>query len=165
MVGIVAGARTQDFPQPTLFTALKPVGRLQDQESRAFAEIQSVGFGKRSAPGFAGGFESMNALLELPVPPQAIFAGNDAMAVGAYQAIFQKGMKVPDDISIVGYDDIDLSSYMIPPLTTIHQPKDELGQQAVSQLIYRMDNPEAETGVLVLTPELIERQSVKKVSS
>lgn len=111
---------------------------------------------------FAGGFESMNKLLELSTPPQAIFAGNDAMAVGAYQAIFQKGMKVPDDISIIGYDDIDLSPYMIPPLTTIHQPKDKLGKQAVDQLIYRMDNPEADASILVLTPELIERQSVRK---
>ncbi|MGG4609212.1 ribose operon transcriptional repressor RbsR [Providencia sp. Me31A] len=111
---------------------------------------------------FAGGFNSMNKLLELPTPPQAIFAGNDAMAVGAYQAIFQKGMKVPDDISIIGYDDIDLSPYMIPPLTTIHQPKDQLGQQAVNQLIYRMDNPESDANVLVLTPELIERESVRK---
>ncbi|GAB1438463.1 ribose operon transcriptional repressor RbsR [Providencia sp.] len=111
---------------------------------------------------FAGGFNSMNKLLELPIPPQAIFAGNDAMAVGAYQAIFQKGMKVPDDISIIGYDDIDLSPYMIPPLTTIHQPKDKLGQQAVNQLIYRMDNPESDANILVLTPELIERQSVRK---
>ncbi|EJD6539693.1 ribose operon transcriptional repressor RbsR [Providencia rettgeri] len=111
---------------------------------------------------FAGGFESMNKLLELSMPPQAIFAGNDAMAVGAYQAIFQKGIKVPDDISIIGYDDIDLSPYMIPPLTTIHQPKDKLGKQAVDQLIYRMDNPEADASVLVLTPELIERQSVRK---
>ena len=111
---------------------------------------------------FAGGFESMNKLLELSTPPQAIFAGNDAMAVGAYQAIFQKGIKVPDDISIIGYDDIDLSPYMIPPLTTIHQPKDKLGKQAVDQLIYRMDNPEADASVLVLTPELIERQSVRK---
>ncbi|BBG60637.1 sugar-binding domain protein [Providencia rustigianii DSM 4541] len=111
---------------------------------------------------FAGGFESMNKLLELPNPPEAIFAGNDAMAVGAYQAIFQKGMKVPEDISIIGYDDIDLSSYMIPPLTTVHQPKDELGQQAVNKLIHRMDNPDAEPSVLVLTPKLIERQSVKK---
>ncbi|MEY0288487.1 substrate-binding domain-containing protein [Providencia rettgeri] len=111
---------------------------------------------------FAGGFESMNKLLSLPTPPEAIFAGNDAMAVGAYQAIYQKGLKVPDDISIIGYDDIDLSPYMIPPLTTIHQPKDKLGQQAVDQLIYRMDNPEAKASVLVLTPELIERQSVKK---
>lgn len=111
---------------------------------------------------FAGGFNSMNKLLELPIPPQAIFAGNDSMAVGAYQAIFQKGMKVPDDISIIGYDDIDLSPYMIPPLTTIHQPKDKLGQQAVNQLIYRMDNPESDANILVLTPELIERQSVRK---
>ncbi|MEX9862461.1 ribose operon transcriptional repressor RbsR [Providencia manganoxydans] len=110
---------------------------------------------------FAGGFESMNKLLELTNPPKAIFAGNDAMAVGAYQAVFRQGLKVPDDISIIGYDDIDLSPYMIPPLTTIHQPKDELGKLAVNQLIFRMDNPEASANVLVLTPKLIERQSVK----
>lgn len=111
---------------------------------------------------FSGGFDSMNKLLALPNPPDAIFAGNDAMAVGAYQAIYQKGMKVPDDISIIGYDDIALSSYMIPPLTTVHQLKDELGQQAVNQLIYRMDNPDAEPSILVLTPKLVERQSVRK---
>ncbi|MEQ4622842.1 ribose operon transcriptional repressor RbsR [Providencia vermicola] len=110
---------------------------------------------------FAGGFNSMNKLLALDNPPKAIFAGNDAMAVGAYQAIFSKGLKVPDDISIIGYDDIDLSPYMIPPLTTIHQPKDELGKLAVDQLIFRMDNPEADANVLVLTPKLVERQSVR----
>lgn len=110
---------------------------------------------------FAGGFESMNKLLALENRPKAIFAGNDAMAVGAYQAIFRQGLKVPDDISIIGYDDIDLSPYMIPPLTTIHQPKDELGKLAVNQLIFRMDNPEASANVLVLTPKLVERQSVK----
>lgn len=110
---------------------------------------------------FAGGFDSMKQLLALPNPPNAIFAGNDAMAVGAYQAIFQQGLKVPEDISIIGYDDIDLSSYMIPPLTTIHQPKDELGKLAVKQLIFRMDNPKADTNTLVLMPKLVERQSVK----
>lgn len=51
---------------------------------------------------------------------------------------------------------------MIPPLTTIHQPKDELGKLAVDQLIFRMDNPEADANVLVLTPKLVERQSVKR---
>lgn len=111
---------------------------------------------------FAGGFDSMNHLLALANPPKAIFAGNDAMAVGAYQAIFRQGKSVPDDISIIGYDDIDLSSYMIPPLTTIHQPKDELGKLAVNQLIHRMDNPQAEGNVIVLTPKLVERQSVKR---
>lgn len=111
---------------------------------------------------FAGGFDSMNRLLALTNPPKAIFAGNDAMAVGAYQAIFRQGKSVPNDISIIGYDDIDLSSYMIPPLTTIHQPKDELGKLAVNQLIHRMDNPQAEATIIVLTPKLVERQSVKR---
>lgn len=111
---------------------------------------------------FAGGFDSMNHLLALTNPPKAIFAGNDAMAVGAYQAIFRQGKSVPNDISIIGYDDIDLSSYMIPPLTTIHQPKDELGKLAVNQLIHRMDNPQAEATIIVLTPKLVERQSVKR---
>ncbi len=110
---------------------------------------------------FAGGFDSMNKLLDLDSPPQAIFAGNDAMAVGAYQAAFQRGLSIPKDISIIGYDDISLASYMIPPLTTIHQTKDELGKLAVEQLLHRMDNPDGEPTLTVLTPKLIERQSVK----
>ena len=69
-------------------------------------------------------------------------------------------MRVPDDISVMGYDDIDLASYMIPPLSTIHQPKDELGKLAVSQLLHRMENIDADDNVLVLTPKLIERGSV-----
>ncbi|HCT3783045.1 TPA: ribose operon transcriptional repressor RbsR [Proteus mirabilis] len=109
---------------------------------------------------FAGGFSAMQTLLSLPIQPQAVFTCNDAMAVGAYQAIYQKGLRVPDDISIVGYDDIDLASYMIPPLTTIHQPKDELGKLAVSQLLRRMEDIEAQANLLVLTPKLIERGSV-----
>lgn len=111
---------------------------------------------------FSGGFDAMNQLLDLASPPQAIFAGNDAMAVGAYQAAFQRGISIPDDISIIGYDDIDLASYMIPPLTTIHQTKDELGKLAVEKLLYRLDNPDSESTISVLTPKLIERQSVKR---
>lgn len=111
---------------------------------------------------FAGGFESMQKLLQHPEPPEAVFASNDAMAVGAYQALYQAGLSVPDDISIIGYDDIDLAPYMIPPLTTIHQPKDELGKLAVDTLLYRMDNPESNPKLLVLTPTLIERSSVSR---
>ncbi|MQL50442.1 ribose operon transcriptional repressor RbsR [Photorhabdus khanii] len=111
---------------------------------------------------FAGGFESMQKLLQHPELPEAVFAGNDAMAVGAYQALYRAGLSVPDDISIIGYDDIDLAPYMIPPLTTIHQPKDELGKLAVDTLLYRMDNPESDPKLLVLTPTLIERNSVSR---
>ncbi|CDG15767.1 ribose operon transcriptional repressor RbsR [Xenorhabdus doucetiae] len=109
---------------------------------------------------FAGGLSSMNQLLQLSEPPEALFAGNDAMAIGAYQALYQQGLSVPDDISIIGYDDIAIAPYLIPPLTTIHQPKDELGKLAIDSLLYRMSNPESEPKQLVLTPKLIERSSV-----
>ncbi|PHM39706.1 sucrose operon repressor ScrR [Xenorhabdus mauleonii] len=111
---------------------------------------------------FAGGLSSMQQLLQLPEPPEALFAGNDAMAIGAYQALYQAGLSVPDDISIIGYDDIAITSYLIPPLTTVHQPKDELGKLAIDSLLYRMDNPESEPKELVLTPKLIERSSVAR---
>ncbi|ELY3458821.1 ribose operon transcriptional repressor RbsR [Cronobacter sakazakii] len=108
---------------------------------------------------FAGGLRAMQSLLALPEPPQAVFMGNDAMAVGAYQALYQAGLRIPQDIALVGYDDIELASYMTPPLTTIHQPKDELGELAIDVLIHRMAQPELQQQRLQLTPELIVRGS------
>ncbi|PKE30076.1 transcriptional regulator RbsR [Rahnella sp. AA] len=109
---------------------------------------------------FGGGLVAMEQLLMLPEPPHAIFASNDAMAVGVYQALYQRGLRVPDDVAVVGYDDIQLAQYMMPPLTTIHQPKDSLGELAVDALLHRLQEPESEPQVLVLTPELVVRQSV-----
>ena len=63
-------------------------------------------------------------------------------------------------MAVIGYDDIEIAQYMTPPLTTIHQPKDSLGELAIDTLIHRLNNPEAEPQVLILTPELIERGSV-----
>ena len=102
----------------------------------------------------------MHTLLALPEPPQAVFAGNDAMAVGVYQAIYQHKLRIPEDIAVVGYDDIQLAQYLTPPLTTIHQPKDELGELAIDTLLHRLQEPEAEAQILVLTPELVVRGSV-----
>ncbi|WP_076738007.1 ribose operon transcriptional repressor RbsR [Cronobacter sakazakii] len=107
----------------------------------------------------AGGLRAMQSLLALPEPPQAVFMGNDAMAVGAYQALYQAGLRIPQDIALVGYDDIELASYMTPPLTTIHQPKDELGELAIDVLIHRMAQPELQQQRLQLTPELMVRGS------
>lgn len=109
---------------------------------------------------FEGGVPAMEKLLALPEPPHAVFTGNDAMAVGAYQALYQRGLSVPDDMAVIGYDDIQLAQYMMPPLTTIHQPKDSLGELAVDTLLHRLQDPEAEPQILVLTPELVVRQSV-----
>lgn len=108
---------------------------------------------------FGGGLRAMQSLLVLPEPPQAVFMGNDAMAVGAYQALYQAGLRIPQDIALVGYDDIELARYMTPPLTTIHQPKDELGELAIDVLIHRMAQPELQQQRLQLTPVLMERGS------
>lgn len=109
---------------------------------------------------FQGGFNAMNQLLALSQVPQAVFTSNDAMAVGVYHALFQAGLSIPQDIAVIGYDDIELARYMTPPLTTIHQPKDELGELAIDTLIHRLAQPGSHRQTLVLTPELIERGSV-----
>ena len=109
---------------------------------------------------FAGGLEAMQTLLARDVRPQAVFIGNDAMAFGAYQALYQAGLRMPQDMGIVGYDDVELARYMTPPLTTIQQPKDELGELAIDVLINRMAEPELTQQRLQLTPELMVRGSV-----
>ncbi|AJJ61664.1 ribose operon repressor [Yersinia aldovae 670-83] len=109
---------------------------------------------------FGGGLVAMKQLLALPKPPEAVFTSNDAMAVGVYQALYQAGLSIPQDMAVIGYDDIEIAQYMTPPLTTIHQPKDSLGELAIDTLIHRLNNPEAEPQILVLTPELMERGSV-----
>ncbi|ERK16988.1 Ribose operon repressor [Pantoea sp. AS-PWVM4] len=109
---------------------------------------------------FQGGFNAMNQLLSLNPLPEAVFTSNDAMAVGVYHALFQAGLRVPQDIAVMGYDNIELARYLTPPLSTVHQPKDELGELAIDTLIHRMSDPDASQQTLVLTPELVERGSV-----
>ncbi|AYC21162.1 Ribose operon repressor [Dickeya dianthicola] len=113
---------------------------------------------------FETGFRAMQQLLALPERPDAVFTSNDAMAVGVYRALYEAGLSIPDDMAVVGYDDIELARYLSPPLTTIHQPKDELGELAIDTLFHRLEHPDAEHNVLVLTPELIIRDSVGKRS-
>lgn len=108
---------------------------------------------------FASGVTAMQNLLNLPILPQAVFCSNDAMAIGAYQALYQNGLEVGKDIAIIGYDDIEIAQYMTPPLTTIHQPKKELGQLAVEMLLNRFLNPSQSPQTIKLKPKLIKRQS------
>ncbi|EDM5017456.1 hypothetical protein CTJ51_18490 [Salmonella enterica subsp. enterica serovar Typhimurium] len=83
-----------------------------------------------------------------------------ASIVGAYQALYQAGLRIPQDMAVIGYDDIELARYMTPPLTTIHQPKDELGELAIDVLIHRMAQPALQQQRLQLTPVLTVRGSV-----
>src|SRR5690606_41991255 len=107
-----------------------------------------------------GGLAAVQPLQPQTLLPPAVFIGNEAMAFGAYTALYQAGLRIPDDMAVIGYVDIELASYMAPPLTTIHQPKDELGELAIDVLIHRMAEPGLQQQRLQLTPVLMERGSV-----
>lgn len=107
----------------------------------------------------AGGNSAMTTLLALPERPSAVFVGNDMMAVGALRALADAGVSVPEQMSLVGYDNIELAHYLVPALTSIEQPKAGMGALAVDTLLARIKAPDSSRRVLTLTPELIVRNS------
>ncbi len=110
------------------------------------------------------GYECMNKILTQEKLPTAVFCCNDVMALGAISAIGEKGLRVPEDISIIGYDNIHSSRFYSPPLTTIHQSKARLGIQALSLLFERISEKTNEHCIIDLYPELVIRKSVKKLA-
>ena len=118
-------------------------------------------------PGFfvqTGGHAATQQLLDLPTPPTAIFAANDEMAFGAIDAIHSRGLRVPDDISVVGFDDIATSSYIHPPLSTMRQPLGELSACAVRELVALIEGKGIEPSKTTLPLELIVRESTGPVA-
>jgi len=108
----------------------------------------------------AAGREGMGALLSLRRPPTAVFAFDDLMAIGALEEIRRWGRRVPEDVAVVGFDDIDLAAFVDPPLTTVAQPKAEMGRLAANRLLDMIEasSPPARR-IVTLVPELVIRRS------
>jgi LacI family transcriptional regulator, repressor for deo operon, udp, cdd, tsx, nupC, and nupG len=111
---------------------------------------------------YESGFNMMMKFLALNHPPTAVFAANDEMAFGAIKAAKSKGVSVPDDISVMGFDDIKFSSVFEPTLTTIAQPAFEIGTKAMELLIRLMNREEIEKSQYILEDQLIIRDSCSK---
>lgn len=111
---------------------------------------------------FESGFNLMTKLLALTEPPTAVFASSDEMAIGAIKAIKAKGLKVPDDISIVGFDDIKFASIFEPALTTVSQPMFEIGQKAMELLIKLIQKDKLEKSQYILEDQLVIRETCKE---
>jgi LacI family transcriptional regulator len=111
----------------------------------------------------AGGREAACRLLDLADPPTAIFAFNDSMAIGAMQAASARGLRVPGDISIIGFDDTAEAAITVPALTTIRQPLAELGRTAVSLLLRQVENRHLEPLRVELQTRLVLRDSAARL--
>lgn len=105
------------------------------------------------------GYAAMMRLLDLPEPPTAVFASGDLLALGAVMAAKDKGLSVPADISVMGYDDIELAQYVTPALTTIRQNTELLGTRAAEILLASIDGSQEEKEALIIPVEVVVRES------
>ena len=111
-------------------------------------------------PTIEDSYQATKQLLALPSPPTALLAINDFLAVGALRAIEDSNLKVPQDISLVGYDDIPLAKYLVPRLSTASKDGKNIGREAVRLLLARLQNPERPPQEIRLPARLIIRESI-----
>lgn len=112
------------------------------------------------------GLAGAHHLLNLPMPPSAIFAYNDMMALGAMQAISERGLHVPAHVALIGFDGIALTEHTCPPLTTVEQPIAEMSRTAISMLLDRINNRAPnKSRIAVAEPRLICRASTLGASA
>ena len=106
-----------------------------------------------------GGFNAMQEILQSGQQPTAVFVCNDLMGIGALSAAHEAGLRIPQDLSVIGFDDIELARFTSPPLTTIVQPKQRIGRLAVDMLLERIQGGRTDTKQVLLQPELVVRAS------
>jgi LacI family transcriptional regulator len=107
----------------------------------------------------ASGYRPMLELLDLPAPPTAMFIGSDTVALGALQAIRERGLTIPRDLSVIGFDNIPVGKYLEPPLTTVHLPAFDLGRHAASMLLALLNGDPLPRRQVSLPTRLIIRSS------
>jgi LacI family transcriptional regulator len=150
-IGVIGGPRGWIATEERLrghFAALAARGVLPDSSYVRYANFR-----------IDAGLAAATELLDLPSPPTAIFAFNDGMAIGAVQAAAQRGLQVPRDFSVVGFDDTVEAAISAPALTTVRQPLAELGRTAVSLLLRQLQNRRLEPLRVELETKLVVRDS------
>lgn len=106
-----------------------------------------------------GGRRGASRLLDLADPPTAIFAGSDHQAHGVYQIAHERGLRIPHDLSVVGFDDVDLCEWVSPTLTTVHQPLSEMAREATRLVVALAEGGDDRRRRVELSTELVVRDS------
>jgi DNA-binding LacI/PurR family transcriptional regulator len=110
---------------------------------------------------YASGEVAMQTLLDRGFQCTALFAANDMMAFGAISVLHRSGLRVPDDVSVIGFDDIPLAQGWLPALTTIAQPTPDLGRMSIQALLARIRAPSKPRIRIILPTRLVERKSCR----
>jgi len=153
-IGAITGPRGWNATEERLhgfYGALAGAGVLPEQELQVESDWTLEG-GAASAP----------PLLDLPRPPTAIFAFNDNLAIGAIQAARERGLRVPEDVSVVGFDDSDEAPLLTPALTSVRQPLAEMGRVAVGMLMRLLDGHPVDALTVELPTRLVVRESTSR---
>ena len=135
--------------------AILEVAHEYDIEIRPEFVIQLEGMESTPELGYPYG----KALIARGVPFTALFAYNDISAIGTMRAFQEAGLRVPEDISVVGFDDVSIASFSIPPLTTVRQPLEKMGRIAAQTLLERIEDRATFVPEIAVEPELISRRS------
>lgn len=152
------------------FVCAKPHVTIGHERQSGYEEaLAERGFGIdeeliRTEPYFTQqmGYRAVSSLMELPDPPTAVFVASDTMAVGGYEAIQELGLRIPQDVSVVGYDDIALAAALMPPLTTVRTSFYEFGQLSTQLLLELIDNRASAPQTRMIQPRLIVRSSAQE---
>jgi len=163
--GIAAARHLAELGHRRIAIISGPTSFRSSHERRAGFEEGLAERGLRLEPGYAAegaytfesGIERGLQLLRLTPPPTAIFAGNDEMAAGVLQAARQMGLRVPDDLTVVGFDDFEVATRLWPTLTTVRTPTREIGRLAATRLMGREDDDSRDPNDRL--PSLVVRES------
>jgi len=146
--------------------ALSEAGLVMNTEGKVWVDMNDTIAGVREKRGWMGGYNAIMPVLKKHKKPLAIFSSDDYTGWGVYQACRELGLRIPEDVSIICFDDTDISRAMVPPMTAVAQRTEEIGRKAVELLDKRLqtiDNDKDHTHDFihsVIDVELIERQSV-----
>lgn len=149
------------------FAGGSPVDNDRMRDRRAGYELALRRAGLRVPPAFkievpitmGGGREALGHLLALPIRPRAMFCATDVIAAGAIQECLRRGLRLPDDIAVAGYDDLDIARELLPSLTTVRVPRYEIGRQAARLFQLSLSGRRPREAVLDIGYELVVRES------
>lgn len=149
--------------KPTIFTAMKRIQGFQTAVKKLRLEIPNNYIVDGGYFSYEGGRSAMMQLLMIKDRPTAVYVSGDEMAIGAIKAIKDSGLRVPEDISIIGFDDISIAKYLDPPLTTIKQDKNVIGRQAAMLLLDEINDEKKNYKTEVIPVSLVKRGTCKPI--